>query len=206
MASSKGGAALGNYLSGFGPSQAPNAGAHLNFQGVYRLAADFLYAHQCLKVIVGSMSKPSTPNEYTNPEDAFKEQLLFNLVYCSQMSPGVKSTDVDTIIATSRRRNSIAGITGILVFGDGVFFQWIEGPKAEVTALVKLIETDPRHELMVTLSTDEEIRERVFPTWDMELVDAENIQEVLQDALETAQDQKSVDALQLMLEKLQERN
>ena len=40
----------------------------------------------------------------------------------------------------------------------------------------------------------------------MELVDAENIQEVLQDALETAQDQKSVDALQLMLEKLQERN
>jgi hypothetical protein len=40
----------------------------------------------------------------------------------------------------------------------------------------------------------------------MELVDAENIQEVLQDALETAQDQKSVDALELMLEKLQERN
>jgi len=59
---------------------------------------------------------------------------------------------------------------------------------------------------MVILSEDEEIRERIFPTWDMELVDAENIQEVLQDALETAQDQKSVDALELMLEKLQERN
>jgi len=87
-----------------------------------------------------------------------------------------------------------------------VFFQWIEGPRAEVTALVKLIETDRRHEMMVVLSEDEEIRERIFPTWDMELVDAENIQEVLQDALETAQDQKSVDALQLMLEKLQERN
>ena len=151
------------------------------------------------------MSKPSTPEEYINPEDAFNEQLLFNLVYCSQMSAGVKSADVDTIIATSRRRNAIAGITGILVFGDGVFFQWIEGPKAEVTALAKLIETDRRHEMMVTLSTDEEMRERIFPTWDMELVDAENIQEVLQDALETAQDQKSIDALQLMLEKLQER-
>jgi hypothetical protein len=59
---------------------------------------------------------------------------------------------------------------------------------------------------MVILSEDEEIRERIFPTWDMELVDAENIQEVLQDALETAQDQKSVDALELMLQKLQERN
>jgi hypothetical protein len=57
--------------------------------------------------------------------------------------------------------------------------------------------------MMVTLSTDEEVRERIFPSWDMELVDAENIQEVLQDALETAQDQKSVDALNLLLTKVQ---
>jgi hypothetical protein len=70
--------------------------------------------------------------------------------------------------------------------------------------LVKLIESDRRHEMMVTLSTDEEVRERIFPSWDMELVDAENIQEVLQDALETAHDEKSVDALQLMLHKVQE--
>ena len=90
------------------------------------------------------------------------------------------------------------------MFGSGVFFQWIEGPKAEVMDLVKLIESDRRHEMMVTLSTDEEVRERIFPSWDMELVDAENIQEVLQDALETAHDEKSVDALQLMLHKVQE--
>ena len=70
--------------------------------------------------------------------------------------------------------------------------------------LVKLIESDRRHEMMVTLSTDEEVRERIFPSWDMELVDAENIQEVLQDALETAHDEKSVDALQLMLHRVQE--
>jgi len=73
-----------------------------------------------------------------------------------------------------------------------------------VIGLVKLIESDRRHEMMVTLSTDEEVRERIFPSWDMELVDAENIQEVLQDALETAHDEKSVDALQLMLHKVQE--
>jgi hypothetical protein len=70
--------------------------------------------------------------------------------------------------------------------------------------LVKLIEADRRHEMMVTLSTDEEVRERIFPSWDMEVVDTENIQEVLQDALETAHDEKSVDALQLMLHKVQE--
>jgi hypothetical protein len=37
----------------------------------------------------------------------------------------------------------------------------------------------------------------------MELVGPENIQEVLQDAIETARDQKSVDALQLLLDRLQ---
>ena len=149
------------------------------------------------------MSDQSIFIEHDEPQGAFTERLLFNLVYCSQASAGVESADVDTIIATSRRRNPVLGITGILVFGGGVFFQWIEGPKAEVMGLVRLIEADPRHEMMVILSTDEEIRERIFPTWDMELVGVENIQEVLRDAIETAQDHKSVDALQLLLDKLQ---
>jgi hypothetical protein len=149
------------------------------------------------------MSDESVPIQHDEPQGASNESLLFNLVYCSQASEGVENADVDTIIATSRRRNPALGITGVLVFGGGVFFQWIEGPKAEVMGLVKLIEADPRHELFVILSTDEEVRERIFPTWDMELVGAENIQEVLQDAMETAQDQKSVDALQLLLDRLQ---
>ena len=149
------------------------------------------------------MSKQPAPPKYTNSDDLFQEHLFFSLVYCSQVAPVVVDTDVDAIIAASRRRNAVLGITGILVFGSGVFFQWIEGPKTEVMGLVKLIESDSRHEMMVTLSTDEEVCERIFPSWDMELVDAENIQEVLQDALETAQDQKSVEALNLMLSKVQ---
>ena len=149
------------------------------------------------------MSDESVPILHDEPQGASNESLLFNLVYCSKASEGVENADVDTIIATSRRRNPVLGITGVLVFGGGVFFQWIEGPKAEVMGLVKLIEADPRHELFVILSTDEEVRERIFPTWDMELVGAENIQEVLQDSMETAQVQKSVDALQLLLDMLQ---
>lgn len=149
------------------------------------------------------MSKQPMQPQYTNADDLYQESLFFSLVYCSQVTPGVEGADVDAIIAASRRRNAVLGITGILVFGSGVFFQWIEGPKTEVLELIKLIESDRRHEMMVTLSTDEEVRERIFPSWDMELVDAENIQEVLQDALETAQDQKSVDALNLMLTKVQ---
>ena len=121
------------------------------------------------------MSNHSIPIQYDEPGAALGGAPLFNFVYCSQVRDGVGSADVDNIIAASRRRNRAQRITGLLVFGSGVFFQWIEGPKAEVMSLVKLIETDVRHEMMVTLSTDEEIRERIFPTWDMELVDAEDI-------------------------------
>lgn len=151
------------------------------------------------------MSNESKPIQYDEPGGALGDSLLLNFVYCSQVSEGVGSVDVDNIIATSRRRNRVKGITGVLVFGSGVFFQWIEGPRAEVMSLVKRIETDSRHEMMVTLSTDEEIRERIFPTWDMELVGAEDIQEVLRDALQTTQDKRSIDALQLLLDNLETR-
>jgi len=141
--------------------------------------------------------------QYDEPQDALAEQLLYNVVYCSRASAGVDSADVDAIVATARRHNPVLGITGILVFGSDVFFQWIEGPKTEVLGLMKRIEADRRHETMVVLSSSEEMRERVFPNWDMELVDGEDIQEVLQDALEAAEDKKSVEALQLLLDKLQ---
>lgn len=149
------------------------------------------------------MSSTSPNMQYDEPGGTFEERLLFNVVYCSRATAGVESADVDTIVSTARRRNPALGITGILVFGSEVFFQWIEGPKEQVLGLMKSIEADRRHDTLVVLSTGEEIRERVFPTWDMELVEGEDIQEVLQDALETTQDRKSVDALHLLLEKLQ---
>tara|TARA_B100000989_G_scaffold216117_1_gene164527 strand:- start:55 stop:525 length:471 start_codon:yes stop_codon:yes gene_type:complete len=148
------------------------------------------------------MKADGTPQGYDEPAEALEELLLFNLVYASTVSDGVSSADIDDIISASHRNNSSVGITGILVLGSGIFFQWIEGPKEEVMSLVKLIETDRRHELMTVLSTDEEIRERIFPSWDMELVDADHIQEVLQDAFETARDDRSVAALQLLLQKV----
>ena len=119
------------------------------------------------------------------------------------MRPGIGITDVDAIVATSHRRNPLLGITGLLTFGSEIFFQWIEGPKLEVLDLIKLIETDNRHENMVILSSDEEVRERIFPNWDMELVSANDIKEVLNDALRTARERSSIDALKLLLAKVE---
>ena len=58
------------------------------------------------------------------------------------------------------------GITGLLVFGSGIFFQWLEGPRDKVTAAFTRIAQDDRH-LDVRLIWSGDAEERLFPDWDM---------------------------------------
>jgi hypothetical protein len=124
---------------------------------------------------------------------------LYNVVYCSRATAGVGDAELQRIIATARRCNAQQGITGMLVFGSGIFFQWLEGPRDNVTALMALLRTDPRHENIVELSAEEDVGERVFPDWDMELVSSDHIREVLEDALGSAGDANKARALERLL-------
>ena len=128
--------------------------------------------------------------------------LLYQLVYCSRAAPGVDAAAVDSIIRTARRWNPEQGITGLLVFGGGIFFQWLEGPRDNIGALMARLKADTRHEGIVTLGESEELRERLFPDWDMELVTGTDIRDVLQDALDTARDEASAATLRDLLQKL----
>ena len=128
--------------------------------------------------------------------------LLDHLVNCSRAAAGVDDAAVERILAAARRFNPAHGITGLLVFGGGIFFQWIEGPRPAVTRLMTLIQADPRHADIVRLSELEEVRERLFTDWDMELVTTDDIRDVLLDARDSAQDPKNADALTQLLEQL----
>jgi hypothetical protein len=48
----------------------------------------------------------------------------------------------------------------------------------------------------------EEVRERLFPLWDMELVTSDHIREVLEDALGSASDERNARALRSLLDRL----
>ena len=130
--------------------------------------------------------------------------LLYNLVYCSRATEGVDAAAVNQIIETSRRYNPARSITGLLVFGSGIFFQWLEGPRDSVLALLALLKKDPRHHTVVLLTSGEEVRERLFPDWDMELVTADAVRDVLVDAQESAQDPKNAESLRERLQQLDE--
>jgi hypothetical protein len=136
------------------------------------------------------------------PIAGFTEPLLYNLVYCSRATPDVNDASVDRILATARRMNPVYGITGLLVYGGGIFFQWLEGPRANVTELLARIQKDPRHTALVLLSESEEVRERLFPDWGMELVSATDIRDVLMDARDSSKDPRNADALDQLLARL----
>ena len=136
-----------------------------------------------------------------NDED-LSSQSIHNLVYCSRAVHDMDKDALDQIIATAKHHNPRFGITGLLVYGSGIFFQWLEGPKDNVTSLLKIISADPRHSNVVVLTQEDEIRERLFPNWDMELVEAADIKVVLEDAMSEASDPKQKKALSTMLQEV----
>ena len=137
-----------------------------------------------------------------DPDVDYAAPVLGSFVYCSRAAEGVDDVEVGRIIEQSQRRNVERDITGVLVFGSGVFFQWIEGPPVEVENLIASLHGDPRHYDIVPLDRSVEKRERLYPNWEMERVGADDIREVLQDALGSADDENNIAALGRILKHL----
>ena len=139
------------------------------------------------------------------PSDADLEDgapMLYTFVYCSRATEGVDDVEVGRIVEAAQRSNFTRGITGVLVFSNGVFFQLIEGPAVQIQKLIATLHLDPRHCDVVSLDWSEDRRERLYPNWEMERVEADDIRAVLNDALVSSEDQANVAALRRILEHL----
>ena len=99
--------------------------------------------------------------------------MLVRLLYASRAVDGSGAT-IESILDTARQHNLDSGITGILVYGGGVFMQAIEGGRQAVSDLYGTISRDARHKDVVLLHY-EEIVERRFGSWTMGLVDVDRI-------------------------------
>jgi hypothetical protein len=135
-------------------------------------------------------------------DEGQSSQSIHHIVYCSQAAQHMDKEALEKLITTARHHNPRYGITGLLVFGSGIFFQWLEGPRDNVTSLFKIISADPRHSDVVLLTKEDEFRERLFPNWDMELVAAEDISAVLEDAMHETSDPKQKNTFFNMLQEL----
>ncbi|WP_052161773.1 BLUF domain-containing protein [Hoeflea sp. BAL378] len=91
---------------------------------------------------------------------------MLQILYVSGASRPMTDADIAAILSTSKRNNSQAEITGMLLWADGMFIQVLEGEPARVRALVRRIETDARHHHFMALLEQTSDR-RLFSEWSM---------------------------------------
>ena len=125
--------------------------------------------------LAATATAPVEPAEEVERElhGPMAEANLYRLVYYSRnaimgLEEEVRAA-VDQILATSQRNNARVGVTGALMFTDGLFAQVLEGQREAVEAVFERIQLDERHGEVRLLSFGP-ADVRVFPSWAMAYV------------------------------------
>lgn len=78
----------------------------------------------------------------------------------------METAELAELLQKSREDNDRLGLSGMLLYSEGHFFQVLEGPADVVGALYARIEQDTRHD-QVTAIIREPISKRHFDAWTM---------------------------------------
>jgi hypothetical protein len=78
---------------------------------------------------------------------------LHRTVYMSSSVGVLRAQEPDRIYLRAKSANSRQGITGLMLFHEGVFLQVLEGPAAGLTRLMEKIQRDRRHANPVVLES-----------------------------------------------------
>jgi hypothetical protein len=86
------------------------------------------------------------------------------IAYVSTASRHLLREDLEAIVSAARGHNAQSGVTGILLYCDGNFMQYIEGPDEAVREAFDRIRRDERH-YHVNELMNQAIAEREFGDW-----------------------------------------
>jgi Sensors of blue-light using FAD len=105
---------------------------------------------------------------------AFMSQ-LYQIVYTSRSnfsgSPPELEVQIRRILASARKNNREAALSGAMAFNEGWFAQVLEGSMSDLARIFGRIRSDSRHcELKILRQVA--TKERLFPTWSMAYADA----------------------------------
>jgi hypothetical protein len=91
---------------------------------------------------------------------------MYRLVYVSSAVNLFTDEQLAQLLEVSRRNNTAADITGMLLYVEGNFIQVLEGDETVVMTTHQRIAKDPRHCGLITLLQGRE-GEREFTDWSM---------------------------------------
>lgn len=111
--------------------------------------------------------------------------MLTTIIYRSHICEDVPVKALEEMVAAANSKNRHSNVTGILLFNGTHFFQLLEGPLEDVTAIYQNICRDTRHHNVVELLSDHGPNRR-FGNVGMELFDLRKYDrdEVLQQVLD----------------------
>lgn len=92
--------------------------------------------------------------------------MLKYLAYVSRQSFILSDEEITNLLITCRANNSRADISGMLLYFDGTFVQFLEGPQENIESLFQKISKDKRHQQIVTLM-EGNANQREFEDWSM---------------------------------------
>jgi blue light- and temperature-responsive anti-repressor len=91
---------------------------------------------------------------------------LMHLTYGSAATRPFSNDELIELLKRARANNAHLGVTGMLVYENGSFFQVLEGSESAVEKIFQTITQDPRHHKIVTIIR-EPIPKRSFGEWTM---------------------------------------
>lgn len=91
---------------------------------------------------------------------------LQGVAYVSTAVGPPQARQLEALLCTARERNARLGVTGMLLYEDGQFMQYFEGPAPHVELIYRIIRKSPLHRGIVELMRTR-LPQRLFPSWSM---------------------------------------
>jgi hypothetical protein len=93
-------------------------------------------------------------------------QSLYHLIYSSAAARRLSQRELLELLQDARARNEARGLTGMLLYRDGIYLQFLEGRRPDIDELLGRLRKDPRHG-DIRILQEGPLSGRMFPDWSM---------------------------------------
>jgi hypothetical protein len=103
-------------------------------------------------------------DELTRQSDPALSAVVYRSTAVRPLSP----VQLDQLALAAQARNRCESVTGLMVYDDNHFFQWLEGPADNVDRVMHSIKNDARH-VDIDILNQQPVGHRSFAGWSMKL-------------------------------------